>query len=246
MLRRFLLWTNEKRWKRRWKRKRKNNSSNGCLMTVLKISLGKPIWFSFPPLPQKRLKKIGPPIFPRKGLCSFNDYVRPQKSDWDSIGPKRNGQKGAGQRMPRFFNPNFFHRMELFLFSDLSYPCSRATFHQIGYLSQLVCLVCEPINLWGRCWLFEIKSVAPCGIQTRVAWVKEVRPSQTDPTRIQIFNRYTSTNITRLLTWKMSQIFIIGCGCCKWKCWYLSLNEGSTLVLLLMWFLSLLCLKLRR
>ena len=122
--------------------------------------------------------------------------------------------------------------------------CSRATFHQIGYLSQLVCLVCEPINLWGRCWLFEIKSVAPCGIQTRVAWVKEVRPSQTDPTRIQIFNRYTSTNITRLLTWKMSQIFIIGCGCCKWKCWYLSLNEGSTLVLLLMWFLSLLCLKL--
>ena len=116
MLRRFLLWTNEKRWKRRWKRKRKNNSSNGCLMTVLKISLGKPIWFSFPPLPQKRLKKIGPPILPRKGLCSFNDYVRPQKSDWDSIGPKRNGQKGAGQRMPRFSIQPFFTEWKYFCF----------------------------------------------------------------------------------------------------------------------------------
>ena len=35
----------------------------------------------FFPLCPKKTEKIGPPILPRKGLCSFNDYVRPQKSD---------------------------------------------------------------------------------------------------------------------------------------------------------------------
>ena len=127
--------------------------------------------------------------------------------------------------------------MEIFLFSDLSYACSSKSHIPSDWVPFAISILgMRAYKFMRQVLTIRDKSITPCGIQTRVAWFKEVRPSQTDPNQNPNLNQHSSTNIKRLLTRKKSQMFIIGCGCCKWKCWYLSLNEGtsSTLVLLLM------------